>query len=149
MSFYVNTYVERGLRLLVKVKYLARFEVFLKLCAGRTGQIINYSSLGNDCGVNYNTAKNWISVLDASFVVKLLRPYYKNFNKRLIKAPKLYFLDTGLAGFLLDICTVQQLSMHPLRGPLFEGFVVSELLKKRFNAGRTDNPFYFLACYAR
>ncbi len=143
MSFYVNTYVERDLRLLVNVKDLSKFEVFLKLCAGRTGQILNLSSIGNDCSVNYGTIKNWISVLEASFIIKLLRPYYKNFNKRLVKSPKLYFLDTGLTCFLLDIHNEKQLATHPLRGLLFESFVVSELIKKRFNAGKTDNLFYF------
>lgn len=113
------------------------------LCAGRTGQIVNLSSLGNDCGVNHSTVKSWLSVLEASYIIKLLRPYYKNFNKRLIKSPKLYFLDTGLACFLLDIQNQSQLATHPLRGALFESFIVAELLKKRFNAVQTDNLFYF------
>ena len=143
MGFYVNTYVERDVRSLLHVRDLSRFEVFIKLCAGRTGQILNLSSLGNDCGINHATAGNWISVLEASYVVKLLRPYYKNFNKRLIKSPKLYFLDTGLACFLLDIQHSGQLAAHPLRGALFESFVVAEMLKKRFNAAQTDNLFIF------
>jgi len=143
MSFYVNTYVERDLRMLINVKDLSKFEVFLKLCAGRTGQILNLTSIGNDCGVNYGTIKNWISVLEASYIIKLLRPYYKNFNKRLVKAPKLYFLDTGLASFLLDIHHATQLKTHPLKGQLFESFIVAEVLKKRFNGGMTDNLYYF------
>lgn len=143
MSFYANTYVERDLRQLINVKDLSRFEVFLKLCAGRTGQIVNFSSIGNDCGINYGTIKSWISVLEASYIIKLLRPYYKNFNKRLVKSPKLYFLDTGLACFLLDIQNEKQLASHPLRGPLFESFVVSEMLKARFNKCQTDNLYYF------
>lgn len=143
MQFYVNTYVERDLRLLINIKDLSKFEIFLKLCAGRTGQILNLSSLGNDCGVNHATIKSWISVLEASYIVKLLRPFYKNFNKRLIKSPKLYFLDTGLASFLLDINDEKQMSTHPLRGALFENFVVSEFLKNRFNNGQTDNLFFF------
>lgn len=143
MAFYVNTYIERDLRLLINVKDLSRFEVFLKLCAGRTGQILNLTSLGNDCGISQPTIKSWISVLEASFIIKLLRPYYKSFNKRLIKSPKLYFLDTGLASFLLDIHDPQQLATHPLRGALFESYIISELLKQRFNAGRTDNLWYF------
>ena len=143
MGFYVNTYVERDLRMLINIRDLSQFEIFLKLCAGRTGQIVNLSSLGNDCGVNHSTVKTWLSVLEASYIIKLLRPYYKNFNKRLIKAPTLYFLDTGLACFLLDIQSPDQLATHPLRGALFESFIVAELLKKRFNAVQTDNLFYF------
>lgn len=143
MSFYVGTYVERDLRLMINVKDLSKFEVFLKMCAGRTGQVINLSSLGNDCGVNHATVKNWLSVLEASYIVKMMRPYFRNFNKRLVKAPKLYFLDTGLAAFLLDIQNARQMAVHPLRGALFESMVVSELLKCRFNAGKTDNLYYF------
>ena len=143
MLFYVNTYVERDLRMLINIKDLSKFEIFLKLCAGRTGQILNMSGIGNDCGVNHATVKNWLSVLEASYIIKLLRPYYKNFNKRLIKSPKLYFLDTGLASFLLDIQNERQMTSHPLKGMLFESFVVSEILKRRFNAGKTDNLHYF------
>lgn len=143
LAFYVGTYVERDLRMLINIKDLSRFEVFLKLCAGRTGQILNLSSLGNDCGVNHNTVKSWLSILEASFLIKLLPPYYRNFNKRLVKSPKLYFLDTGLACFLLGIQSEEHLPTHPLRGALFETFVVSELLKSRFNRGKTDNLYYF------
>lgn len=143
MGFYVSTYVERDLRALINVRDLSRFETFLKLCAGRTGQILNLSSLGNDCGVNHNTIKSWISILEASFIVKLLQPFYKNYNKRLIKSPKLYFLDTGLASYLLGIQNEKHINTHPLRGMLFETFVVSELLKLRFNSGRTDNLYFF------
>ncbi|MGD9822875.1 ATP-binding protein [Desulfobacter sp.] len=143
MLFYVNTYVERDLRQLINIQDLSKFEVFLKLCAGRTGQILNLTSLGNDAGINHTTVKRWIGVLEASYIVKLLRPFYKNFNKRLVKSPKLYFLDSGLVSFLLDIQNETQMASHPLRGPIFEGLVVSELLKKRFNAGLTDNLYYF------
>jgi predicted AAA+ superfamily ATPase len=143
MSFYVSTYVDRDLRLLINIKDLSKFEIFLKLCAGRTGQILNMSSLGNDCGINHATVKSWLSVLEASYLVKLMRPFYRNFNKRLIKAPKLYFLDSGLAAFLLDIQNPAQMATHPLKGALFESMVVSELLKQRFNKCRTDNLYYF------
>jgi uncharacterized protein len=143
MMFYVNTYVERDLRILVNVKDLSRFEIFLKLCAGRIGQVVNLSSLGNDCGVNHKTIKNWLSVLEASYIVKLLRPYYQNFNKRLIKSPKLYFLDTGLASFLLGIENEIQMETHPSKGALFESLVISEVLKQRFNEGQTDNLYFF------
>lgn len=142
-SFYVSTYVERDLRQLLNVRDLAQFEVFLKLCAGRTGQLLNLSSLGNDAGISHNTARQWLSILEAGYVVKLLRPYYRNFGKRLIKAPKLYFLDTGVAAFLLSITGKTQLESHPLKGALFESFVISELLKRRFNRGQTDNLYFF------
>ncbi len=143
MSFYVNTYIERDLRNIINIKELSKFEIFLKLCAGRTGQILNYSSLGNDCGISHVTVKNWLSVLEASGIVRLVRPFYRNFNKRLVKSPKLYFLDSGLACYLLNIHQPDHLESHPLRGAIFETFVVSELLKKRFNSIKTDNLYFF------
>lgn len=143
MSFYVNTYVERDVRSLLNIRDLSTFSIFLKLCAGRTGQILNMRSLGNDCGINHNTVKAWLSILEAGYIIKILRPYYKNFNKRLVKAPKLYFIDTGLAAYLLGITRPEQVQTHPLKGPLFETFVVAELLKNRFNSGAQDNLYYF------
>lgn len=143
LSFYVSTYIERDVRQLLNVKDVSRFEVFLKLCAGRTGQILNLSSLGAECGITHNTARDWLAVLEASYIVHLLRPHHQNFNKRLIKAPKLYFIDTGLASFLLDIRRKEQWASHPLRGALFETFVVAELLKARFNVARPSNLYYF------
>jgi predicted AAA+ superfamily ATPase len=142
-SFYVSTYIERDLRQLINVRDLAQFEVFLKLCAGRTGQILNMSALGNDAGIAHNTARQWLSVLEATYVIKLLRPYYRNLGKRLVKAPKLYFLDTGVAAYLLSITERRHLTAHPLRGALFESFVVSELLKQRLNEGKSDNLYFF------
>jgi len=142
-SFYVSTYVERDLRQILNVRDLAQFEVFLRLCAGRTGQLLNLTTLGDDAGVSHNTARHWLSILEASYVVKLLRPYYKNLGKQLVKAPKLYFLDTGVACFLLSISEKTQLASHPLKGALFESFVVSELLKRRFNRGQADNLYFF------
>jgi predicted AAA+ superfamily ATPase len=143
LSFYFNTYIERDLRLLINVKDLSRFETFLKLCATRCAQVVNLTSLGNDCGINHNTIKSWLSILEASYIVKLLPPYYSNLGKRLIKAPKLYFIDTGLAAFLLGIQNREHVMAHPLRGELFENMIVAEFLKKRFNQGKTDN-LYFL-----
>ncbi len=143
MSSYVSTYLERDLKVLINVKDLSNFQRFLKLCAGRTGQILNLSSLANDCGVSHNTIKSWISVLEASFIIKLTQPYYKNFNKRLVKSPKLCFLDTALVCFLLGIENHRQLESHPLRGAIFETYVLGELLKKRFNKGLQDNIYYF------
>ena len=142
-SFYISTYVERDLRLILNVRDLSQFEVFLRLCAGRTGQLLNLSSLGDDAGISHNTARQWLSILESSYVVKLLRPYYRNVGKRLVKTPKLYFLDTGVAAFLLSISDKTQLQGHPLKGALFESFVVSELLKGRFNRGQSDNLFFF------
>lgn len=143
MSSYVSTYIERDLRMLMNVKDLSSFEIFLKLCAGRSGQMLNLSSLGNDCGVSYNTIKSWISILETSFLVKLTRPYYRNFNKRLVKAPKLYFLDTALICFLLGIKNDEQLDIHPIKGAIFESYVLGELLKSRYNTGQVDNIYYF------
>lgn len=143
MSFYVNTYIERDVRKLINVQDMTKFEIFIKMCAGRTGQILNLSSLGNDCGIDQTTVKRWLSVLEASFIIKLLRPFYKNYNKRLVKSPKLYFLDTGLASYLLGVHEASQLASHPLRGSLFESFVIAELLKNRFNSGKPDNFYYF------
>jgi hypothetical protein len=140
---YVRTYLERDVRQLIKVQDLATFQRFLKLCAGRTGQLLNLSSLANDCGITHNTAKAWISVLEASYIVHLLPPHHRNFNKRLIKTPKLYFLDTGLATWLLGIQNSEQLATHVQRGALFESWVMSELLKARCNAGETSNLYFW------
>jgi len=143
LSFYTTTYIERDVRSLLNIKDLSKFELFLKLCASRTGQILNLSSLGNECGINHNTAKSWLSVLQASFIIFLLRPHYQNFNKRLIKSPKLYFVDVGLASFLLDIQDKKHLHRHPLKGALFETFIVSEVLKHRLNKVLPNNLYYF------
>ena len=140
---YVRTYLERDVRQLIKVQDLRMFQRFLKLCAGRTGQLLNLSSLANDCGITHNTAKAWISVLEASYIVHLLPPHHQNFNKRLVKTPKLYFLDTGLATWLLGIQNMEQLSTHVQRGALFETWVISECLKARYNAGEPSNLYFW------
>ena len=140
---YVRTYLERDVRQLIKVQDLGTFQRFLKLCAGRTGQLLNLSSLANDAGITHNTAKAWISVLEASYIVHLLPPHHRNFNKRLVKTPKLYFLDTGLATWLLGIQNIDQLSTHVQRGALFETWVTSELLKVRYNAGEVSNLYFW------
>ena len=111
----------------------------MRLCAGRTGQLLNLSALGDEAGVSHNTAGQWLSVLEASYLIHRLPPHHRNFNKRLVKTPKLYFLDTGLAARLLGIETESQLATHPLRGALFETWVVSEHLKARFNQGLPAN----------
>lgn len=132
---YVTAYVERDVRQILKVQDLEVFQRFVRLCAGRSGQILNLASLATDCGITHNTAKAWISVLEASYVLFLLRPHHENFSKRLIKSPKLYFYDTGLLCWLLGIQNAGQLASHPLRGSIFETFVVSELVKSRLNRG--------------
>ncbi len=143
LSFYVSTYLERDIRALINVKDLAKFEKFIKLCAGRVAQIVNLSNLANDCGINHNTAKSWLSVLEASYIIFFVRPHHANFGKRLIKAPKLYFTDCGLASYLLDIKDAAHIAQHPLKGALFENFAVAELLKARTNQGKNSNIYFF------
>jgi predicted AAA+ superfamily ATPase len=140
---YIQTYVERDVRLIKNISDLMTFQKFVKMCAGRIGQILNLSSLGNDCGINHNTAKDWLSILESSYIIFLLKPYYKNFNKRLIKMPKLYFYDTGLASSLLGIQNKNQLNTHYLKGSLFESFILSEMVKNMFNKGIEPNYYYW------
>jgi len=141
-SAYVTAYIERDVRQGLKVQELETFQRFVRLCAGRTGQLVNYSTLAVDCGITHNTAKAWLSVLEASYILFLLRPHHINFNKRLIKAPKLYFYDVGLASWLLGIRDPDQIETHPLRGNLFETFVVAEWVKSFRNRGE-QTAFYF------
>lgn len=136
---YVSTYVERDVRQMLEIKDLSTFQRFLRMSAARTGQLLNLSSLANDCGITHNTARAWLSILEASYIVFLLKPFHNNFGKRLAKAPKIYFYDTGLAAWLLRINDVQQMATHPMRGPLFESFVVSEILKNKYNKGLDAN----------
>jgi len=140
---YVSTYIERDLRLLINLKDLNLFQKFLKLCAGRAGNILNFSSLANDVGVSHTTIKSWISILEASNIIFLLNPYYKNISKRVIKSPKIYFYDTGLACYLLGIETKEQLIRDPLRGALFENLVISEFIKMRFNNLKDFNLYFY------
>jgi predicted AAA+ superfamily ATPase len=138
---YVTAYVERDVRQMLKIQELETFQRFVRLCAGRTGQLLNLSSLATECGITHNTAKAWISVLEASYLVFLLRPHTVSFNKRLVKMPKLYFYDAGLATWLLGIRTPEQMETHPLRGNIFETFIIGELLKSRLNSG--EKPAFF------
>jgi len=142
-SNYISTYVERDVRQLIAVKDLGQFQTFVKMCAARTGQLVNLASLGADCGVSAVTAKQWLSVLEASYVVMLLRPHHRNFGKRLVKTPKLYFLDTGLAAWLLGIRDASTLETHVSRGALFETWVISEISKQKFNAGETPDIYFW------
>ncbi len=139
---YVTAYVERDVRQLLKVQDLEIFQRFVRLCAGRSGQLLNLSTLAADCGVTHNTAKAWISVLEASYLLFQLRPHHNNFNKRLVKSPKLYFYDVGLLCWLLGIREADQLATHPLRGHIFETMIVSEWMKKYLNRGEKP-PLYF------
>ncbi len=134
-SAYVTAYVERDVRQMIKIQELETFQRFVRLCAGRTGQLLNISSLATECGITHNTAKSWISVLEASYLVFLLRPHHASFNKRLVKMPKLYFYDAGLVSWLLGIRTIEQMITHPLRGNIFETFIISELIKSKMNQG--------------
>lgn len=140
---YLLTYVERDVRQLINIKDISLFHRFIKLCAGRIGRIFEASSLANDVGVSSNTIKNWLSILEASYIVIRLQPYYENFGKRIIKTPKLYFTDIGLATYLLDIENTTQLERDPLRGNLFENFVILELMKYRFNRGKDPNLYFY------
>lgn len=140
---YVRTYLDRDVRDLVNVKDLMQFNTFLRLCAGRIGSIFNASELASEVGVSSHTITSWLSVLEASYVITLLHPYSANTNKRLVKSPKLYFCDTGLACYLLGIETAEQLSRDKMRGHLFENLIVTEALKWQFNHGRQDGLFFY------
>lgn len=140
---YIRTYIERDVRLLKNITDLHAFERFLRLCAGRIGQLLNMSSLAIETGVDVKTIGAWISVLETSYILFRLQPYHENFNKRIVKMPKLYFYDTGLAVALLGIENPAQLDLHPFRGSLFENMVIVEFLKKRFNAGKPHNLHFW------
>ena len=140
---YFETYVERDVRRIAEVRNLANFRRFVRLCAGRVGQLVNLSSLGADAGVSHTTASHWLTVLEASYIVFRLPAFHANFRKRLVRSPKLYFHDVGLASHLIGIEHAGQVATHPLRGPLFENAVVVEALKHRFNRGRRSNLSFF------
>lgn len=140
---YFQTYVERDLRNILNIKNIKPFETFLKLLAGRIGQIVNLTSLSNDVGVSATTLKNWLSILEASFIVFILPPYFQNFGKRLIKSPKIYFTEVGLAIYLLGIEEKTQVVRDPLIGGLFENMVIMEALKTRYNKGFDGNLYFF------
>jgi hypothetical protein len=143
LSNYIATYIERDIRQLSRIQDLLLFQKFLKLCAGRIGQLLNFSHLAEDTGISHKTASEWISLLEASFIVYRLPPYFTNISKRLIKSPKLYFYDTGLAAHLMGIEEQEQIETHPLRGALFENLVISEIMKYRYNLGKRENVSFF------
>jgi len=140
---YYETYVERDVRKLINIKDISLFRKFMKLCAGRTGQIFNASHLANETGVAVNTIKSWIAVLETSFIAYLLSPWYDNINKRLVKSPKLYFYDMGLVSYLLGLKSPEHVQRDPLRGGLFENLVINEIIKKHFNSGLDAEVFFY------
>ena len=142
VSSYVQTYIQKDVRQVINLANLAAFDRFLRLLAGRVGQVINYSSLASDVGMSVPTIKSWISILEASFVVYTLSPHFKNFNKRITKAPKIYFYDTAIVTFLLRISSPAILDEHPLRGNIFENWVVTEKIKSFYNQGKA-HAYYF------
>lgn len=140
---YYNTYIERDVRQLINVKNLSLFQKFIRLCAGRVGSECNQSALSNEVGVSSPTINEWLSILEASYIIFKLPPFYENLGKRLVKSPKYYFYDTGLLCFLLGIEAPEQLETHPLRGGVFENMVVAEFLKKRLNEGKQPNCYFY------
>jgi len=143
LGSYVGTYIERDVRTISNIGDLTTFQRFIELCAGRTAQLLNYSALAADCGISQPTAKAWLSVLETSFIAFRLQPYHSNLRKRLVKMPKLHFYDTGLVCWLLGIRTPNQLRSHPLRGAIFESWVVSEIVKHRINRGESNGLSFY------
>lgn len=143
LADYVETYVERDIRQLVAIKDLTLFQRFIRLCAGRVGQLLNLNSLAADCGISHQTARNWMTLLEASYIVFRLPPYFANISKRLVKSPKLNFYDVGLAACLLGLENINQVSRDPLRGNLFENLAVVEALKYRWHRGRRSNLHFY------
>lgn len=140
---YYQTYIERDVRQIIQLKDASLFDKFMRLLAGRTGQVMNYQSLASDVGVDGKTIKEWLSILQASFVVFKLSPYFENFGKRVIKSPKYYFMDTGLLSYLLGIEKPEQVTRDPLVGQLFENMIVLEALKTRYNQGQIPNLYFY------
>lgn len=140
---YIETYLERDVRSMKNIGDLALFRKFVLLCAGRTGQLLNLTALGNETGVDHKTIRSWISVLEASFIVFLLRPYHRNWHKRVVKQPKLYFYDTGLLCSLLGLRKVADLAMHHLRGGIYENYVIAEYMKRQYHAGLRPAAYFW------
>ena len=140
---YLKTYVERDVRQILNVGDLGTFRQFLEICAGRIGQLVNFSEIGNMIGISYQTVNKWISVLETSFILYTLRPYHQNFNKRIVKSPQLYFYDTGLACALLNLRHVEDLNRHFSKGALFENFVINEILKNQLNRNLSPKNYFW------
>ncbi|MBN2092358.1 ATP-binding protein [candidate division KSB1 bacterium] len=141
--WYISSYLERDVRLIENVKDLNKFQTFLKLCAGRVGQLFNASALANEIGVNYKTIQSWLSLLEASFIIFIVPPFHQNFNKRLIKSPKIYFYDTGLICSLLGIRSAEELNFHYLRGEIFESLIISEMKKYLVNTNSQSRLYFW------
>ena len=142
-SSYVFTYIERDVQQVTDVGDLTQFRLFLKMCAGRIGQLLNVSQLSNDCGLSLYKTEQWLSLLQASYIIFLLQPHYKNFSKRLVKTPKLYFYDTGIASWLLDIESEEQLRTHYLKGGLTENLIITDFNKEYYNSGREPHTYFW------
>jgi predicted AAA+ superfamily ATPase len=140
---YIQTYVERDVRMIRNIDDINAFIQFTQLCAGRIGQPLNYASLASDAGISPNTAKSWLSILESSYILYRLQPYHRNFNKRLVKSPKLYFYDTGVACSLLGIREQEQVNTHYMKGSLFENLILNEFIKRSFNRGENRQPYYW------
>ena len=140
---YIATYIERDIRQVLRVQDLSVFQRFVRLCAGRNGQLLNLDALGGETGISHSTVRSWLSVLESSYIIHLLPPYYRNFGKRLVKTPKLYFIDQGLACWLLGIRSSEHLALHPMRGAIFESFIIGEFLKSRYNLGLPPDLYFW------
>jgi predicted AAA+ superfamily ATPase len=142
-SNYIQTYIEKDIRQIKNIADLSSFELFVRLCAGRVGQLLNVNNLAIEAGIDNKTVNSWLGLLESSFIVFRLKPHHKNFNKRLVKMSKLYFCDTGLALALLGVNQQEQLHQHPLRGAIFENFMITEILKQRYNRGLSNNLYFW------
>ncbi len=142
-SSYIRTYVERDVRLIKNIEDTLLFTKFLRICAGRTGQLLNIAAISNECGIAHRTVNSWLSVLESSYVIKLLPPYFNSFNKRIVKSPKLYFYDTGLVCALLNIKDTNELAFSHFRGALVENFIVMEMVRRIANTGSTDTLYFW------
>lgn len=140
---YISTYIERDVRQIKNIENLNSFSNFLQLCAGRTGQVVNLNSLATDAGISPNTAKSWLSVLETSYIIYFLQPFYENFNKRIIKSPKLYFYDTGLVCSLLGISSASQVKIFHAKGALFENLIITDLIKSKLHKGVNPRFYYW------
>jgi len=140
---YIATYIERDIRQVLRVQDLSVFQRFVRLCAGRNGQLLNLDALAGETGISHSTVRSWLSVLESSYIIHLLPPYYRNFGKRLVKSPKLYFIDQGLACWLLGIRSSELLSLHPMRGAIFESFIIGDFLKSRYNLGLPSDLYFW------
>jgi predicted AAA+ superfamily ATPase len=140
---YIQTYIERDVRLMKNIGDINAFIQFTQLCAGRVGQLLNYTGLANDAGISPNTAKAWLSILESSYILYRLQPFHRNFNKRLVKSPKLYFYDTGIACSLLGLRDESQVNLHYLKGALFENLIINEFVKRNFHRGEHHLPYFW------